>query len=95
MTNFDYYKKTLTERELAELFCGSTSFRYEGRLHDAWYKWLGNTDGNIQKDGKIPNIWFWTVTFNEKANKWEKTGRNPIISIQQFLSMPYKKEYWN
>ena len=96
MTNFDYFKQTLTERELADIF-SETKCSLEDRLYDAWEKWCNNisdTGTNVQKNGKIPNIWFWRETYNEKTKKWEKTGRNMNISIQQFLFMPYKAEYW-
>lgn len=97
MTNFDYFKQTLTERELADIFSERKFLYLEGRLHDAWSKWCGSissTGTNVQKNGKIPNIWFWERTHNLETGKWEKTGRNKNISIQQFLFMPYKAEYW-
>lgn len=96
MTNGEYYRMTLTDREIAG-FCSDIDFTKKNRLEKAFDKWIesldcGSTHSNTTQYGRV-NIWAWSRIHNHITDKWE-TKRTHSVRFQQFLALPYKKEYW-
>lgn len=94
MTNAEYFRMTLTDKELADMaiYCANS---YNERLADAFEKWCaesGSVDSNTSENN--PSRFFWQKIFNTKTNEWESTRRTENVSIQLFLSKQYDKKYW-
>lgn len=94
MTNADYFRATLTDRELADM-AGFIAWAHNKRLANAFKKWCAEF-GSVKSNQKHnnPSPYFWQKIFNRDTDKWERTTRTQNVSVQIFLSKPYKKEYW-
>ena len=102
MTNADYIRQTISDRDLAQCLCLDYSFFKSRYLRDCervfayWACKDGNEHGNVHKKGcQAPSVFDWERTYNEETKKWEVTGRKHELSIEIWLSMPYKKDYWD
>lgn len=94
MTNSEYFRMTLTDKELADMAI-HTAYSYSDRLFHAFKKWCAET-GSVKSNQKKnnPSRFFWQKIFNTDTGEWESTGRTHNVSIQLFLSQKYEKKYW-
>lgn len=94
MTNGDYFRLTLTDREIAEMV-GFATCAYNDRLADAFERWCEET-GSVKSNQKRnnPSPFYWRRIYNEETDEWEKTARTGNVSAQLFLCHKYDEKYW-
>ena len=110
MTNFEYIKNNLSERDLAYLIFPHVlkpnevpSELFSDKIYSAWSKWAESASsnlGNMSKGihGKHIIKEDPSIWFWERWSfpdgTWKKRGRNHIVSFSVWLSMQYNPDDW-
>ena len=109
MTNFEYIKNNLTDRDLA-YYAFPSAMKYNDRpplftdrIYDAWMNWaesFSSNHGNMAKgnhNGHIirdnPSIWAWQKWHYPDGN-WRDSGRTNVVSFSVWLGMQYNPDEW-
>lgn len=106
MTNFEYIKSTMTERDLAEAVTKHIAWTpWILKIRYAFDKWAESTSsnhGNMAKglwynDREIkenPSIWAWEI-WHYPDGTTKKMGRPPMVAFQVWLAAQYNPEDWD
>lgn len=110
MTNYDYIKAHITERDLAyyEFSHFSSPLNrpplFIDKIYYAFRNWAESCSSNRGNMAKGCKYRGGVITENTPIWVWEnwyysngdwKTGRNQIVAFQVWLSMQYKPEEWD
>ena len=109
MTNYEYIKNIITERDLAYFMFPNAMKPNEcppllsDKIYEAWSAWAQSSSpnkGNMAKgnhNGRIikddPSIWMWEI-WAYPDGTWRYKGRNSIISFLVWLSKQYNPAEW-
>lgn len=107
MTNSEYIKANLSDRDLAycmrEFLMGQEEPVFIKHIRNAWAKWAQSTssnDGNMAKGkhGSIeisenPSIWYWEK-WAYPDGQWRQSGRSHSVAWQVWLSEQYNPLDW-
>lgn len=99
MTNEDFIKNNLTERDIAALLMSgrhpeSKIIKDARKVFSYWSSFDFTKNSNCGEK-KTFSIWAYSFWSNPKTHIPERIGREILLSRQVWLSMPYNKEYWN
>lgn len=106
MTNFEYIKSTMTERDLAEAVTKHIAWTpWILKMRHAFGKWAESTSSNhgnmakgcVSGDHVIeenPSIWAWEQ-WHYPDGTWRKSGRTRVVAFQVWLSEQYNPEDWD
>lgn len=108
MTNEEYVRSTLSDRDLALLISGRL-YKFTDspfltkcmKIHDNWAKSASTNTGNMMKGihgetviNENPSIWRFEH-WCDCDNTWKRLGRTHMTSIQVWLSKQYDPKEWN
>lgn len=104
MTNAQYIKTLLTDRDLAELFTSHGYYVFFEQPHNkqianafkAWREDNDRPNKNFieENDTKTPSVWQWLSIHNHKTGKWESTRRSLELMFQHWLFLQYNEKHW-
>lgn len=99
MTNEDFIKNNLTERDIAKLLLFGTRpeskvIKDARKVFDYWTSHEFTKNSNCG-ERKTFSIWKFTIWHNNEKNTKENIGRSMIVSREVWLSMPHNRKYWN
>lgn len=100
MTNADYIRTQLNDRQLAEMLSFSSHSNIQNRAMIAFDNWAGSfssNKGNVKGiDREDPSIWAWEKVYDDCLGQWIDYGRETKLSFQVWLTMPYNERgEWN
>lgn len=98
MTNEDFIRSRLTEEDIAKLLLygerpNSKVIEDAKKVFDCWasFHFTKNSNGGDKKKFSIWNFDYW---HNRATDKWEKIGRDMVLSRKVWLSFQYNKKEW-
>ena len=97
MTNADYIRTQLNDRQLAEILCFSSHSNLQNRAMIAFNNWVNSfssNKGNVKGiDREDPSIWGWKKVYDDCLGLWVDYGRETKLSLQVWLSLPYNEKH--
>ena len=98
MTNLEYIKSIMTDRDLAGLLIyDDRGAKLKWRIIGAFRKWaesFSTNKGNCVKEGiDNPSVWAFETWFYPDGHK-EKRGQPQNVAFQTWLCHQYNKEDW-
>ena len=99
MTNEDFIKGNLTERDIAAILSfGDKPSSYvvekAKKVFSFWASFGFTKNSNCGKRESF-SIWNFIVWHNPQTQKKERIGREGSIPEQVWLSMPYDEKHWD
>lgn len=105
MTNADYIRSAMTDADMAMMLANYTRIRpnLTRKAYNAWSRWAesaSSNHGNMVKGdhgrthiSEDPSVWlFENWAFPDGT--WKRMGRTMLVSVQVWLSQPYRPEEW-
>lgn len=96
MTNGDYVRSVLTDRQLVDMYL-LTGYddNFHVLCHDAFKKWcadFGSVKSNVKQNN--PSPYYWQKIYDEDTKKWKESPVKRSVALQIFLSKPYEERFW-
>lgn len=98
MTNEDFIRSRLTEEDIAKLLLhgerpNSKIIKDAEKVFSYWASFCFVKNGNSGYEENF-SVWNFEYFYNFLTDKWEKIGRDMILSRKVWLSFQYDKEEW-